>query len=171
MKCDIDPSVQRARATRPGSSSMSSRRSGLRASTTSPQFGGRERLEPPPRHFLVAPVAVGERVVAQHQVEVVAEHRVRIDVDREAGRQLPDALDEPGAAVGVVAAVVVVDAAQEGAADATRHEVVVALVDGIDQQMSRGCHAAMVRNPGTRRYRRIAMASVGNTGIGACEIG
>ena len=109
--------------------------------------------------------------MAQHQVEVVAEHGVGVDVDREARRDPGKALDEPGAAVGVVAVVVLVDTAQEGAADATRHEVVVALVRRIDQQMPRGCHAAMVRDPGARRYRRIAMGGVGNSGIGACEIG
>ena len=133
-------------------------------------LGGRERLDPAPRHLVVAPAAPGERVVAQHQVEVVAEHGVGVDVDREARRDLPEARHEPGAAVGVVAVVVLVDPAEEGAAHAARHEVVVALVHGIDQQMSRGCHAPMVRDPGTRRYRRIAMAGVGNSGVGACEI-
>ena len=112
--------------------------------------GRRERLEPAPRHLVVGPVAVGERVVAEHQVEVVAEHGVGVDVDGEAGRELAHALDEPGAAVRVVAVVVLVDAAQEGAADAARHEVVVALVDGVDQQMLRGCHAPIVPRTGPR---------------------
>ena len=124
--------------------------------------GGRERLEPAPRHLVVGPVAVGEGVVAQHEVEVVAEYRVGVDVDGEAGRELPQAVDEPGAAVGVVAVVVVVDAAQEGAADATRHEVVVALVDGIDQQMPRGCHAPMVPQTGPWPVQPLAMVGVRN---------
>ena len=132
-------------------------------------LGGRERLDPAPRHLAVGPAAVGERVVSQHQVEVVAEHGVGVHVDREARRDLPEALDEPGAAVGVVA--VAVDPAEEGAAHAARHEVVVALVHGIDQQMPRDCHARMVRDPGARRYRRVAMAGVRNSGVGACEIG
>ena len=81
--------------------------------------------------------------MAQDQVEVVAEHRVAVAVDREARRNLPEAFDEPGAA------------------HAARREVVVALVHGIDQQMPRGCHAPMVRDPGARRRRRIAMAGIG----------
>ena len=91
---------------------------------------------------------VGERVVAQHQVEVVAEYRVGVDVDGEAGGEPSHALDEPSAAVGVVAVVVVVDTAQEGAADATRHEVVVAFVEGIDEQVSRGSHSPMLWKTG-----------------------
>ena len=132
-------------------------------------LGGRERLDPAPRHLLVAPAPVGERVVAQRQVEVVAEHGVGVDVDREARRDLPEALHEPGAAVGEVA--VAVDPAEEGAAHAARHEVVVALVHGIDQQMPRGCHAPMVRDPGARRYGRIATNGAGKAGLGACVIG
>ena len=34
-------------------------------------FRGRDGLDPPPCHFLVAPVAVGEGIVAQRQVEVL----------------------------------------------------------------------------------------------------
>ena len=128
MKCDIEPSVHRARATRPGSSRISSRRSGLRASTTSPRSVGGNASTQRRATSLVAPAAPGERVVAQHQVEVVAEHRVGEHVDREARRDPPEALHEPAAAVGVVALVVLVDAAEEGAAHAARHEVVVALV-------------------------------------------
>ena len=125
-------------------------------------LGRRERLEPPPGDLLVGPVAVGEGVVAQHQVEVVAEHGVGVDVDGEAGRELAHALDEPGAAVGVVAPLSWSStAAQEGAADAARHEVVVAFVDGVDEQVSRGGHAPMVPANG--------FAGVTAVGHGCCK--
>ena len=63
---------------------------------------------------------------------MVAEHGVGVDVDGEAGRELPHALDEPGAA------------------DVARHEVVVAFVDGVDERVSRGSHAPMVPQTGPR---------------------
>ena len=132
-------------------------------------LGGRERLEPAPRHLLVAPPAARQRVVAQHQVEVVVEHRVGVDVDGEAGRELPHALDQPAAAVGVVA--VAVGAAQEGAAHAARHEVVVALVHGIDQQTPWGCHAA---DGPWSRHAAVSANCHGRRGrnpLGLCDIG
>ena len=102
-------------------------------------LGGRERLDPAVGDLDVGPVAVGEGIVAEHEVEVVGEHGV--GRRRRRRSRSAQAVDEPGAAVRAVAAGERVDAAQEGAAHAAGDEVVVALVDGIDQQMSGGRHA------------------------------
>ena len=62
-------------------------------------------------------------------------HEVRQRAQRAPGA--PPASGRRAVATGVV-----VDAAEEGAAYAARHEVVVALVLGVHQEMSRGRHAA-----------------------------
>ncbi len=59
-----------------------------------------------------------------------------------------------------LASAVVVDAAEEGAADTPGHEVVVALVLGIDQQMPWGCRAPMIPQFGERSLQPSAMVVV-----------
>ena len=100
-----------------------------------------------------------------------------VDLDGEAAREQPDALDQALPAVRVVAPGAAVAAAEEGALHAARHEVVVAGVAGIDEQSSRGGHRGIVAVPRRRVDGRcpgvpcdIGPASPRFPGSAACEI-
>ena len=104
----------------------------------------RERVDPAPRHLLVAPAPARQRVVAGDEVEVVAHDAVGVDLDGEAAGEELDAVDEPLLAVRVVASGAGVASAEEGALHAARHDVVVAGVDGVDQESSGSGHGGIV---------------------------
>jgi hypothetical protein len=103
-------------------------------------FGGGEGVKPAFDDVFIGPSGGGFWVVVDDEVKVVAHDGIAVEFDGEARNESKEALFDPGFAVRVVLTGCVVDAVEEGTADAARDKVIVHGLLGIDELFAWSSH-------------------------------